>query len=78
MRYTLAVYWASPGSGKHETYKKVYDYMQLHVIYKTPTVALWNTYIEMGVNNIRNPKKGLQSNITTLLSKGELKWISHF
>jgi hypothetical protein len=40
MRYTLAVYWASPGSGKHETYKKVYDYMQLHVIYKTPTVAL--------------------------------------
>jgi len=43
-----------------------------------PTFALWNTYKQMVVNNARNPKRGLQRNIPTLLSKGKLKWISHF
>jgi hypothetical protein len=52
--------------------------MQLHFIYMTPKLALWNMYKQMDVNNARNPKKVLQSNIPTLLSKGKLKRISHF
>jgi len=77
VHFTFAVYWASPGSQTWNIQKE-YDYIQLHVIYTAPAFALWNTYKQMVVNNAHNPKRGLQRNIPTLLSKGKLKWISHF
>jgi len=77
VHFTFAVYWASPGSQTWNIQEK-YDYVLLHIIYMAPTFVLWNTYKQMVVNNARNPKRGLQRNIPKLLSKGKLKWISHF